>query len=217
MLERPATPSPPSPPRACGSRRIEHVTGELHGSSRCRRRSGQLLQPDHASWSGSVKRNVLPAPGRSRPRAGRRAARRTCVTAAGRGRSPRAGSPSCRACSNSSKIRSWSSGAMPGPVSATATSTTPSVKWSRDVDAPVRRRELDGVRQQVEHDLAELPLVRLHDDLRRATSRPNAIPPRLARSPCIVRPLSQDVGHETRRRGRAPSARPRSSTDRGCR
>ena len=48
----------------------------------------------------------------------------------------------------------WSAGAIPGPVSLTATSTDPRPDARAIVDAAAGRRELHRVGQQVEDDLA---------------------------------------------------------------
>ena len=68
-----------------------------------------------------------------------------------------------RPCWKDSKIRSWSSGATPMPVSVTVTTT---VGRSRLGAAPRRgpiRRELHRVAQQVEHHLLEPQLVGVDD------------------------------------------------------
>src|SRR5262249_24545232 len=72
--------------------------------------------------------------------------------------------PCCRAAleptwRNSSKTASWSSGAIPIPVSLTDTSTPPSSRTAR-LDPPALGRELDGIGQKVEQDLPHLALVR---------------------------------------------------------
>ena len=70
-------------------------------------------------------------------------------------------------CWNSSKMRSWSSGAMPGPVSATETRTSPLTRDRAHVDRPALGRELHRVREQVEDHLSDPALVAGDDvDLR---------------------------------------------------
>ena len=49
---------------------------------------------------------------------------------------------------------------MPTPVSLTDTSTDLVHRHGADVDPPALRCELDGVRQEIQHDLLDLPLVR---------------------------------------------------------
>ena len=123
---------------------------------------------------------------RSRARSGRRGARRTASRARGPGRSPRAARRPASVCWNSSKIRSWSSGAMPGPVSATETLHLAVDPRRAHVDLPAGGRELHGVREQVEDDLLDPALVALDDvDLRIGRER--------------------DADPVLRRRARAPS------------
>ncbi len=62
-------------------------------------------------------------------------------------------------CWKESKMRSWSAGSMPMPVSVTVTSISSPSRQARTVDAPAVRRELHGVAQQVEHHLLESQLV----------------------------------------------------------
>src|SRR5438105_530400 len=132
---------------------LEHVAGELpvvlvvvddqdqltHGSS-CR--------------IGRVKRKVLPWPrvlsAQSRPPWSSTSLRESGSPSP----VPSACFPSL-ACSNCSKIVSSSSAAIPGPVSATATSTCPSVVRAEMSIRPSAGGELDGVGEEVEDDLAD--------------------------------------------------------------
>ena len=71
---------------------------------------------------------------------------------------------------NRSKSRARSSGAMPGPRSSTVQTTSLAVDGQRQTDRGALRRELDGVRQQVEQGLFEAPTVAVHPD--RAVGQP---------------------------------------------
>ena len=86
--------------------------------------------------------------------------------------------PSCD--QNGRKIRSRSSGAIPGPVSSTATATVPFARLEREVDPAAVGRPAERVREQVRDDLEHAVAVR--DDHRRRR-RPRAVvdpaPPRL--------------------------------------
>ena len=120
-------------------------------------------------------------------------------------------------CWNSSKIRSWSSGAIPGPVSVTETCTIAFAPGRRDDDAAARRRELDCVREEVEDDLAEAPLVAVHDvDVRsRARARAGRRLSTLARGPSRRHARAPRAARS--RRARARPARPRPWTGRARR
>ena len=79
-------------------------------------------------------------------------------------------------------------------------------------------RELDRVRQQVDHDLLDLALV--GDPFAEPVARPRA--PASGRGAARARApasceLSSSIGRGRSATGRAPSGRPRSSTGRGCR
>ena len=93
-------------------------------------------------------------------------------------------------CWNSSKIRSWSSGAMPGPVSVTEIWTSPSTWRDATTTLPPCGRELDRVREEVEDHLAERALVAVDQvDVGRGSSE-SRTPPLLARSRTITTPRS---------------------------
>ena len=85
------------------------------------------------------------------------------------------------------------------------------------VDAAAFRRELQRVRQQVEQHLLHLALVAadLADAL--VDLRPSVMPRRCARSRTSVTRVVDGARQRRNRSGPAPSARPRSSTGRGCR
>src|SRR5215831_2231617 len=51
---------------------------------------------------------------------------------------------------------------MPTPVSLTETSDEPVLQRGPDFDASTFRRELDRIRQEVQYDLPDFPLVRPH-------------------------------------------------------
>ena len=90
--------------------------------------------------------------------------------------------------------------------------------WRDDVDLAAVGRELHRVRQQVEHDLLELALVRL--ELAQRSDRPpapSAMPWRCARSRTSVMRVSSARRQVEASTAPAPCARPRSWTDRGCR
>ena len=114
------------------------------------------------------------------------------------------------ACSNSSKIVSRSAAGCPAPVSATAISTLSVVESGGDVDPAAGGRELDGVGEEVEDDLADARARRRRSDLRgfgrRARARCRL---RSARSDAS-RPRSGAAPGARRWTARAPSARPRS-------
>src|SRR6266852_2182692 len=114
-------------PRACCTPWPAARRGRASCSSRCPRRQGCAHPPLRPAFSiGSVNTKRLPCPDwlstQMRPRC---SSTRRFESA-----SPRPVPSRCRTptsvCWNSSKIRSWSSAAIPGPVSVTDTSTSPS-------------------------------------------------------------------------------------------
>src|SRR5215203_598702 len=117
----------------CVSLRLENVAEQLHVLL-------VVLDDEdpfgghQRDFRGIVNAKVLPAPAwlstQMRPpcsSTSRRDSASPRPVPSGRG-------PSCSACWNSSKIRSWSSGAMPGPSSLTATVMTP---LSRTAETPI--------------------------------------------------------------------------------
>ena len=185
----------------CESRRSEARPGRAAGSSRCRRRSGRARRPRDSACRPGRQREAEGAAFALRaldPEASAVQLDEACARAAARGRSLRCRLPAPRAWPNSSKISSWSSAAIPGPVSVTATSTVPFAIRRGDVDTTAGGRELDGIRDQVEHDLAQLPLVRPHRDLVRLELEPqlDAVPGRalgVHRQPALERPAQRNV------------------------
>ena len=138
---------------------------------------------------------------RSRPRSVRRAARRGASTAPARAPSPRVAPCPRRPAGTPRRSASWSSGAMPGPVVADGNADLAVDAGRGDVDGPARRRELHGVRQQVEDDLPDPALVA--DDRLDARARTTARPGRLPSSPARAR---------SRPRARAPPGRENGAT-----
>ena len=65
-------------------------------------------------------------------------------------------------CWNDSKITSWSSGAIPIPVSLTDTTSSPDSRRARSAMAATGGSELHRVAEQVDDDLLEAELVGLH-------------------------------------------------------
>ena len=141
------------------ARGLEHVAEQPHvplvvlhdEDLRARHRSTGL--------SGRVNSNVLPLPTSLSHQI-----RPPCIsTKRFDSASPRPVPSRCLApasvCWNSSKIRSRSSAAMPGPLSATETSHFAVDPRRADVDLPAVGRELHRVREQVEDDLPDPPLV----------------------------------------------------------
>jgi hypothetical protein len=140
--------------------------------------------------------------GSSRPRGGRRAARRAFVRAGGRGRCPRPSS--LRSFVRSpSKIVSRSSVGMPGPVSATATS----ISWS-SARAETSIRPSGGVNlTALERRLNPTWRTRRSSAVMVISSgsvvSESSMPPRLALSACIE--TAAGPRHSPRQRSRSRS------------
>ena len=154
--------------------------------------------------TGSVKRKVLPSERRFRPRGGRRGAPDELP---GEGRPspvPSARLPSV-ACLNSWKIVSSSSGAMPGPVSATAISTWPSSSRAETSTRPSAGVNLTALDSEVEDDLADATPVGADRDLLRLR-RQRELDPRSARPFRVHRDrAAQHLRDRAPPRARAPS------------
>src|ERR671936_312515 len=161
------------------------------------------LPGHHASCrTGRVKRNVLPRP-TSLSTQSRPPCSSTSFRESGRPRPvPSARLPS-EVCSNSSKIVSNSSAEIPGPVSATAISTSPSSSRAEMSIRPSRGVNLTALE------------IRLKTTWRRRRSsavtvissgsviRVSSIPPRLARSECMETALLRTSGIATRESSRS--------------
>ena len=133
--------------------------------------------------TGSVKVKVEPLPGSDStqmrpPCSSTRLLDRASPRPVPSGRSPFVAS----ACWNSSKMRSWSSAAIPGPVSGTAILHLAVSLRGGDVDASPLRGELDRVTEQVEDDLADAALVAF-DQVDRGSSSSCSAPRSWSRAP----------------------------------
>src|SRR3954452_8753687 len=156
--------------------------------------------------SGSVNRNVLPASislsTHSRP---------PCSSTNFRESGSPSPVPSSRVvwpCSNSSKISSRSAGAMPAPVSATAISTAPSTERAETSTRPSGGVNLIAFESRLNTTCRTRRSSASTVTSSPSTSRLSAIPPRLARSPCIVTPLRRMSAIETseKRSSRRPAS-----------
>ena len=105
--------------------------------------------------------------------------------------------PGVPACSNSLKMRSWSAGSMPTPVSATAISTRSPSRRAPHGDRAAGGREADGVGQQVEDDLAQLAPSASIAPTSGSTSSASARPLLPARSRTTRRPSSRHSATST--------------------
>ena len=151
---------------------------------------------------GSVKRRAARARARSRPRSGRRAARRAAARARARGRFPPA----------AQRRRSRLLELLEDPLVVVGRDARAGV-GDRDLDlaarparpdddAPACGRELDRVREQVEHDLAQAPLVARDDvDVRAELERE-----RRCRSASRARAPSRRRARASRAARTAPSS-----------
>src|SRR5581483_8754381 len=205
------------------ARELQHVARELPVLRVVVDDQDQLLRHRYAAClSGSVNRNVLPAPTavstHSRP---------PCSSTNLRDNGRPRPVPSRRVvcpCSNSSKISSTSSGGMPAPVSATATSTAPSVNRADTSIRPSGGVNLIAFESRLKTTWRTRRSSASTVISSGSTVRPTAIRPRVARSPCIVTPLRRTSAIATveRSSSRCPaSIFARSSTslisDRRCR
>ena len=107
-------------------------------------------------------------------------------------------------CWNDSKISSWSSGAIPIPVSLTDTTSSPGLPSCAQRDGSTGGSELHRVAEQVDDDLLEAELVGLHqaDVVGHLHGELDAVASRLARG----RPRRRSPGRRARRRLPAPAA-----------
>ena len=199
-------------PVACRTSRNSFMFISL--SSTTRTRSPAMARTDLA---GSVNTNVLPWPSSLSTQIRPPCSSTSRFESARPRPVPSRCSTPASVCWNSSKIRSWSSGAMPGPRVGDRDPHLAVDPRRAHVDGPARGRELHGVREQVEDHLPDPALVALDDvDFGiAARARPGRRPSSPARAPSRRRARAPRAARTARPRARP--GRPRPWTGRGRR
>src|SRR5215472_14698553 len=155
----------------------------------------QLTQ-ETSCWAGRVKRNVLPCPGslstqRRPPWSSTSLRERGSPSPV-----PSAFLPSV-VCSNSSKIVSWSAGAMPGPVSAIAISTSPSSSRAETPTRPPSGVNLTALERRLNTIWRTRRSSAAIVISPGSVDRPSSTPLRLACSECMETALPSTAGTST--------------------
>src|SRR5439155_3716184 len=118
------------------SGRLKHVPKQLHVPCVVLDHEDLVASHRYAGGPGRVNTNVLPFPGSLSTQIRPPCSSTRRFESASPSPVPSPCSLPAAACWNSSKIRAWSAGAIPGPVSATETRTSPSTRAALTSTAP---------------------------------------------------------------------------------